>query len=768
MKKKILIGILSLSIIGAISLVGVGYYFINYVAKPEQIRLMVIENIQKQFPNANVSLEHVSYSLFPGIKLNIKNLEMSLKKNKIPLVSLKDATVDIPILNVLKGGGRFLVKIDAPKIFFKQGKVKTNWDDAMGSPKKNVITNPTKQVQNVKKQQKDESANVSLPAFVLHSFLDIKVSNAEFTYSIFPETNGNFIVKKLLLKKVGLSGNSAFEMVSLVNLNAGENKISLKPILIGTFNLNEILFKKMIKIPMELKFHDTSILPLGWKFPILTNKINVVVHESGNIEGTYNFAMKDQNKINLNFSFMDGNLNLAKIKVQLHPEDFLGIMKLSIPKLTTQNSLFKMTGSVAINKNGRILPKLKTNISSPLIYKFEGNAIEISNQTSITATKITTKSKIKMFDGVALSKVSLRLPKDLTKIDLAKLKPITSTLLVKNITVPQQFITKMMANTKKTKAEPVAAAPNIEAAGNVTESSIPLVLPSFVLTTSMKNIVIGKMKVSHDCLVNFSYPKYSLKNCQFKIDKGLVTVQSSGTISKDLSIKNKTKAVVKRVSFESFSPFIPAEVGEIKGVADASVSLNAEFKGEDLKFNGSYTAKLKDGMVEKIDLEKLTKQYLSKLSFLKKKVKGKKLNLDNSFELIESKGKLSDSKITLSSFIFNGVNKKILIKGRGHIYPFAKKGRSEITGSWKDSAGIISNHLKKQTGKSELPFRLVGDNLAMLPDYEYSVKKIGNAYLKKQGKKKIEKVLKKKLGKNADKILKNKKVNKLLKGLFGN
>ncbi len=737
MKNKIGVIVSSLMLLIVLAIVGGGYYIVNFVARPEQVRKIVKEKLEEQFPNSEVLVGKVDYSLFPHLKFTLSRVKVGLVKPKVNLFEAVDVKLDIPLLNILKGGGKCLLKISNPQVVYQVFKKTDNWTIAQQGQRGRIKHKKSSAKQHHEKssaiKSKDQKIKTSralvVPAFLLNSYLDIKIKNAKVKYYLSKEQQGVVVVERFVVKNIGLKGKSAFEFSSTLNLTIGQRVVHLRPVVVGMFSLHDIMQNNKVNLALELTLRDISIMPEKWKVATLVSHADISLQD-GVLQGKYNFSIGNRNKGRIDFKLLKEQLLLDNIDITLHLADWIKSFKVSIPSVEVGNSNLNVKGRLHL-KHNRLYPTL-SGVLTP------GVQIGILEEKGGLQTKFSVNSEVvKVYNVLSAFKGDITFDAFYS--------------------IPRALL--YVGNTKTLKLADL--------------------LRSLQLNIKTTLLKLKKSEYLAECKVKIKQASYKLHGCHVKIDKGRVNLNSKGRIQLT-SFGSSSKISLKQINAESFSYFLPENWGVFKGNVSASITskINYRFTAPSNstltsglldsfdEFAGKYEIDIHGGEISKLGIGDLVAQYFSNVKELSK-LKGKQIKVRNTFDQLKLVGNWNKKKTKIKKFALIGPKKKFAVQGKGEVFIFpGVNGKSEVVGTFKDEMGLVSNLLKKEVGTTIFPFRLVGEGVSLEPDYSYTSKKLAKIYLQKKGKKKVTKFLRKKLGKKANKILKNKKVKKLLKGLF--
>ena len=787
MKNKKIV-ILSLISILFMTLVLGLFFYINSQISPEKIRKIAVLELQKIFPNAKVNLGEIKYSFGSSIKFSADTFEMVLKKGKRKeLIKVSQFSLSIPLLNIISGGGEIDLLLDTPQVsYVEYSEHQNNWTSALGKRgKKNSSTSKGKKAKRAKTKEKKTSGEIIVPAFAYNSKLNVRVKNLNLSYFLKDKTEGSLKINKLILKNVGLKGSSAFEVDSLINISIAKEKAKARIFIIGEVDLMRFIDKGEIETSISFQITDGSFTALNTAIPPVKANAKISLTSSGELRTTPLITIGEKSKIKATlFVSSKSEVTVSNISLDLLLSEFWKLSPVKIPEVDMNRSHLTVKGGVKIDKNGMISTKLDAAIFPGIKYEWEGNEIVNELSASINEKNVSLKVKQQIFGGESIFDFSLNLGTDLNKFSLNKIRPFSANLKIMNMKLEEKFFQKMIykENSEDTAVE--KSKMNVEKVNSEkSKDQMSLFfLPSGKLSVLVENVQLNNTPLSVDGIIQVKNNVIKIPHFNLLANKGSVKLNSKTIIKNIENIEGTFLFDISKILFEDFAFLLPKDYGDAVGVVNGKGKGSYKLTKENLKYSVASQLEALNGELKNLDLQSFIQGYLDKFSFLKGKKIDKKGDLKNSFEKVFIKGIFSDRHYSLENIYFKGINKKVEMKGKGHIYPEGKKiGIIDLT--WIDSMGVISNHLKKEAGTTKLPIRLKGKGFLLLPDHNYTLEKVANLILKKQKKKqtqklvrkvlknkkikKIKKILKnKKIKKKIDDVLKNKKAKKLLKGLF--
>jgi hypothetical protein len=791
--KKILLSCFLIFIIGVTGL----FYYVSTKISPEELRLTLQQEVQKAIPNSIVDLGPIEYSLGANIKFQLTRLDIKSKnKLKNDLFKVKGVEIKIPIWSIITGGGDIDVLVNKPQIYYKQFKKTDNWSIALkkkSSKSKKVKSKKAPEAEKNKKGDLKEKTDgqITLPVFLTKSKLNLKLLNIQVDYLLKNKDKGKLDVSKFILKDIGLNHQTAFVIDSDLSFKNKTNKISLHTLIIGEFNVSDILSKPEFKTTIEIKVGKIKMSDFSaYELPAINTKLNVMINKKGHVAGDASTNFLDRNVMDFNFSVNGDNVLVSKVKTLLFIQDLAKIINLQLVGIDYSATKLALDGDLSIKK-GVLRPALSLKLSPAIKVSLGGLKAQGEVSGTLKAKKLSLNLKNKIFDGPV--NVSLD-----TNIDInnppngpSKMSPIVVSIDGNGIQVPKDYIREALygksaqspkaktaknSEPKEEKSTTPVGSSKTSAPAKVKES--PVLLPPLRLGLNLKGINIGGEDLAINGKVIVAGNSIATKKVKFKYSRGSGSLNHTTKIT-NLKSVNKFDFSMTDLNLSSLKVFLPPMLESVSGFFSGSASGEATLPNIGTpKYNVIIDTKAINGELKGLNISEHVNGLVSKLTILKGKVDAnKKYDVDGNFERLIFKGNLKTYEHQIKTFDFVGVDKKIEINGSGKIVMLPQKNRSEMKINFKDNTGSVSKTLKKEAGTEILPLRLKGTGYELVVDYPYTIKKLAKSAYKTKGKAKIKKIvnkkLKKKLGKKAeslaDKLLKGKgkkKINKLLDGLF--
>ncbi|MEE3078826.1 MAG: hypothetical protein VX341_05780 [Bdellovibrionota bacterium] len=736
-----------------------------YIAKeklnPNELKVLLISEVQKIVPNANVKTSNVSLSL--GLlrsSLNLNDFEISLnnEKNK-PLFSVKNIEIKIPFWAIIFGGGKINLNIDKPLINYMEYEKLSNVEMAMLA-KDNRGIKKDKPSEKTKRDGKDHN-NLVFPGFIAASHLDVHIQNLNLNYSLRDKSSGTLKFEKLILKDLGLTTTTAFEVKSSVVLMKGHsNETSLSMLAIGETKLSDYLVDEKLKIRLAISLRNIKNPNLKREIGVLSVNTDLVLNKLNNISGSLKVLLEEKDFISSKLQRVDNKITFSDFKLTLGLKDVADIVlgPVLLPLKLTKSHQFKVSGS--LNINDKITPNLKFSLSEPI--EINSNALVLSSNLNGSFVKEDLKIVLDNDLWSGKSIVTLNTNLNLKNFNPKDLNPVNIQLENRDIKIPSSLlVSDQELGSKKNALEK-----NTNKTNKKEEELKKLPRLPFPVdySTTFENIDINGIVANGALTIKGSGDSLLLESKKLKLDDSLVSLYVKTKIL-DYSLKNEISATVENFDLSSTEKFISTE--EFKSITGKmSAKLNGFIEGE--KFNLKLRTKVSEGEISQIDIRKMTEglaENVSKYTSLSKS----DLIFDGKFNKFELNGEFNENSHRYRSFTFIDNKKKVKVNGSGLV---RLSGKSKLNLKVYAYSPLLKKKMKKEIGTTVLPIDLLGSGYDLVPNYKKTIKKVGKrvakAQVRKQGKKQLKKIIDKQFEKNKDlnKLIKKEKVDKLLKGLF--
>ncbi len=737
------IGVLSLAIFTG------AYFYAKSLVTPEKVREMSLTFLKKTFPKSKIELGKTEINF--GLSINVNVDSLSITGPKYDLATLENLSIDVPIFSILTGGGDLTISLKSPNVHYIESKKSNNWSLALAQPKK---VSKAEAVKNAP-DKVATSAAIGIPTFLLNSTASLNVKNLILHYHLKDGSKGSINLEKVLFKKIGVKTSSAYEISSKLNykMKSGET-VDLNALLIGQFNLTEIISKQRIETVSVLKMRNIKLPGLTKELPEIKAEVSTSVEKSGKIKIDSTVSFLEKNKISMSVLLNNGSVSIDKINTELLLSDLLEIGDIRIASLSPKASSINLNGSLKVSKKGYITPNLKFSLGPDLTYVDKNFTTRTTLTGSLVKKSFSAKAEAKVLDGTVIFQNVMEL--DLNNPPSAKNIPKSNTLLnIQNISITEGLIQEMLYKGSINKSTSTESTGSKAVEKSSEPAPVPLIPPGD-LTIKMNNVKIGSKPFNLESKINLSKSKIEMSDTSFNFSNG------SGTSSAVVNLnQNSTNGVfdfkLKKFDLIALKPFLPKEVlsavlGVFTGKANGKFSLTAKGTIYDVLTD----IKATNGELKGLNLGDYIRPILMKIPKVGEKYATKEVDVDGKFSSLSLNGRFTEKLYSIKSTKFVDSKKYLEITGNGKVSPLADK-KSQFDVVYKDLSGKVSKVLKKEIGTETVPLRLVGNGFSLKPDIQYTLKKVSKTAVKVQAKKQVKKFLDKK-GK--------KKINKLLKGLF--
>ncbi len=251
--------------------VGLGavFYFVSKKIDASLMKKNIISQIERAIPGSRASIENIEYSL--GVRAKILIEEVLVQNaDKEDILVVKKTEVEVPVFDILKGGGRLEVKIQDPAVYIRGAKKEESaWENAIGARSEDT---PSK---------KNKSAP-SVPSFINKSRWDLKIENL--SLNILGLEKENYLIKKLVFKNLNLEKTTAFEVISDFNyVFSNDRSLETEIQAVGEINIAELMDGKL-DVNMLVNSEKTALSWTKSEAPPLKNVIKLKGSEGANYE----------------------------------------------------------------------------------------------------------------------------------------------------------------------------------------------------------------------------------------------------------------------------------------------------------------------------------------------------------------------------------------------------------------------------------------------------------------------------------------------------
>lgn len=738
--------------------------------KPEELKELVIVQLEKAIPNSKVTTKALDFSVGLKSSIDISGVDITLKGSKAyPLVSVENLQLKVPFWSLLFGGGKVELAVKGPKLHYIEFSKDSNWQRALKAKKQGVsLQKNNPKSNNAKKSEKApvvKNEEIMIPAFLASSELNISILDLLVNYNLRDKTSGRVTVEKFLLKDVGIKSTTAFELKSKMDILKGTPEhTELEVLLIGESKLYQWIEDKQVNINSKLILSNIKNKSLRAEINKISLNKKINYKKTGEFNVSTKVLLEEKEILSAVINGQGEKIKVDNIDLKLGLLDAISLVmdKNQLPINLTGKEQLKVTGSINVGKvmtpdlKFEISPALKMkqkniNISSILRGQLSGKGVDFNVENELLSGHINLDGKIRT---------------NWSPESFKKLRPIKLDVDVRDLKITPDLISTGTTDKSSEKAKTLDnknSGKSSEAAKKTEPQGMTQIIPIPVqIMTNLENISLAGAKLSGNILFDASKSVAQLSTNNLKLDNGEIFIKDKISLSNGIMINNFDTRLTN-INLSSLNGFVPKKTLEgLSGLATGKVT--GALVGASYKANVDFS--LKDGKLTKINLQEYVSGLIEKFGPLKKALGKKEIKVNGEFKSMSLKGSFDNNRHHITKFDFNAKDGVVMAKGKGSIYPTGQK-KSVIDLSLILGGASLVKSLKKSVGTNIFPMKLEGTGYALMPDYNYTLKKVGKVAAKTQVKKQAQKQIKKLMKKDkVNKLLKNKKVDKLLKGLF--
>lgn len=766
-KKRPSLKIILVSVFSVFLLLSAGaIYYASTQISNEEIRKILIVQLEKSFPQAQVELGQLNISAGFNFLVKMESLKISLDQKgiKSTLLSLNDAVVSIPVWAILTGGGEVDVSINKPEIEYVVAGKDSNWSLAMSGSSQAGETKSQQETQGETSSGAPSSAVYSLPLFVTESSLNLRIQDILLAYKT-EEMSGDVTLSKFLVKNFNFETPTAFEVDSVLSFKMKEDQMNFSTLVIGEINFAKFIQDQVLPMKAMIRTSKISVPGLAPGLGEMKTELNLTLVQSGDVSGTVKNNW-DGILADFQMSMAQGALKISEIKFESSPDQLLRLIDMKIPELNSGKSLLKLGGQVNLSKDGKIIPRLDFSLSPALSYTSGQISAQVSANGKYEKTDLEVNVQTDLFSGVVTTKVTGK--HDLNQpFSMEKLGPFQTTIIANNLKVSEKFIQETIYPAQAPAQKPSAEAPAEPQTAK--PSTAPVVLPPGRIDLALNSIYLADKELNAKGVFLLKADSLATQSFTFNYVEGQGKLTHLTELKKN-GMTHQFDFSIKDFDLSGINPFLPKFIGGTKGIFNTSVKGSATSAAYDMIIN----VEAKKGELLAMDISEQLNQMIKSVPILKDKVgDDKSFDFDGKFESLSFKAKATEKKAEFSSLKFVGINNKIDITGQGYLFLPPLTDKSEVLLNLKDRSGKVAKILQENVGDSLLPIQLAGPGLDLKPQYEYTASKLAKTAFENRGRKEVErakaKVIKKVEEELGDKLkdeLKQKASDKL-KQLLG-
>ena len=727
----IVLGIVTCTVIGV-------YIYVSTQLDTKELRLIVLQKIEKNFPHLEANIGEISLELGQSIELKSNTIEVSTK-DKDPLLTVKDVTIKVPIFSIILGGGNIEVDISSPNFFYHMGKKQTNWDKALKD-------NTAAELFRFEKAQE-----LIIPAFMANSTLALRLHDSQFIHKDEKEVTKKTSISKLVIKNLGLNSNAAYELKSNFNyLLKNGDRLSFHSFIVGSINFSEYLTNKNLPIKASYKFDEISINGFGEVLPMINGSIDAEIDKEG-ITNLTNTLRIDKSNIKHQVKINNKELYLSALNAKVFLSDLNAVFSyLKFPMKINEGELL-VTGELTAKKEG-YFPKINVLVKE-LKGVLPGTEYKASGELAIATGVAKLMGRANLYDG------SITVDSNLNFIaheDLAldkKVKSLKTSFTLADMKLTSGSLSQIFISNSNKKEEDHVLWP------------VFFVIPNSEVTAEIVNSKLDQKKLTLDLAIKTNKKKAKVNNFKINFDRGILDVAGDVNLYED-GINSKWNIKAKNFSSQVFRSFIDKEnpflVGEFNGGVRGPYSVKSGQSIYDFKFS----LESKKGVLTGINLNEEFnnfKKEIATIPLVGSEIKWKNTKLSNDYVDVKFEGVLKDQNFKIEKFKYMAQAKSMSIDAKGNI-ALDEDEPSKLTGTFKDDLGL-SDYMKAKFAMKTIPFAVTGKGTHLSLDQDYTRNKFLEHLKGKEGKAKVEKAI----DENVDKYIKGdsgKQLKKLIKGFL--
>ena len=741
---------------------------------PQELRKLLIAQVETSLPNSKVEASEVDLSL--GIfssSLKLSKFQIDLKNSKqSPIFKVNNLSVRVPIWAIVFGGAKIVIDIEGPELNYIETKKSSNILALMKEDSKNsshksssTVKNKVDKSEKAKKDQSLDAKNLILPGFVASSNIDIKITNMKIAYKLKDSTTGKLLIERTLLKDLGLSTTTAFEIKSSIDLfENSEKSINLKLLVIGETKLQDFFNRDQVSLKSSIMLRDVKTSLLNRDIGSISIDSDLVITKSVEISGNIKVLLEQRDFVSFAINKNKKNLALKNIKSRLPLLELseLVLKPGALPVRFDKNHFLVVEGDVNILPE--IHPSITLSLKKPLV--IDGGFAEVSSVLNgkYEGSSFSLVLDNNFWSGKAIVDISGEA--DLNDFNISKMAPVNTQVQVRDIVIPQEIF-KIAKVEKDSKAigKPKPSSGKAVRASEKKREKLPKLPLAFDYSTVFENININGANLKGKLQASGRNDLIRISSKDLMIDKGGMNFSMETRIL-DYALKNKFNVEISNLDIASAQNFLPKDTAKgISGIVKGKV--DGESRGNN--FDVNINLGVSDGEITKVDVKKIVAGYVDSISKYSKSLTKKDLEIDGKFKSLRLVGNFKPDQHRFDQFSFIDNKQKIKLYGKGLV---RLKGNSEMGLELQVLEKKLRSKARNEIGTTRLPVDLLGKGYELKPDYSktisYLTKKAAKAQVKKQGKKQLNKIIDKQLknNKNLKKLIKKEDVNKLLKGLF--
>ncbi len=552
-KNKIVVLIFSLVLVGLTGL----YFYAQSVIEPKEIKETITSKLEQALPGAAVSLGDLKVSYGPSIVLTIEGMDILLKKQvmkKRDLLQIKRANIRLPLVSLLTGGGNLEVNLEEPELFLHRKKDKLgNWKQAFNKEfeDKNAIT---------KNRPLSNSQNIILPAFLINSTVAFRLRDLKVYYDI-DDKVGVWRSSKFIIKNLGLNSNAAFEVQSNFKRVAEEKeKFSFDLTMIGSLEFSKYLKTGELNINSNIKIKELSLDSGKKKLPLVRGDAFVSLAKNGSLKGNLKTLFKESS-LDATFEIVDEKQELTLQKSVIQAADINDfVTKLNWGPLSLAGSTVELMGRLDLSR-GQVVPYLNFKVENLFLSK-ENINLSFSGSGKFAGDKIISDLNSSALGGSLEVNTEVNFKINSSDTFEKRLSFYRVNALAKGVTLNKELMGFLRKKEKEI------------GPGEVVEKVPNFLMPKGIVTLTLEDASLGKLKVSGGGTLKTVEDEVELKNGALLLSDGKLNFSGSAKVFKD-SLKWNIKSILKDWPLSGLAHFYESDLSLIDGLMSGELTIDA-------------------------------------------------------------------------------------------------------------------------------------------------------------------------------------------------
>jgi hypothetical protein len=551
-KNKIVVFIFSFILVGLAGL----YFYAQSVIEPEEIKKTITHKLEKALPGASVSLGELKVSYGPSILLSIEGMDILLKKQvmkKRDLLQIKKAYIRLPLVSILTGGGNLEVNLEEPELFLHRKKnEKGNWKEAFNKDfeDKKAIS---------KNKPLSNSQNIILPAFLINSTIAFRLRDLKVYYDI-DDKVGVWRASKFLIKNLGLNSNAAFEVQSNFKRVAEEKeKFSFDLTLIGSLEFSKYLKTGELNVNSNIRIKELSLDEGKRKLPLVRGDAFLSLAKDGSLKGNLKTFFKESS-LSSSFEVTDTKQDLRIESAIIRSNDISDFgTNASWGPLSLINSSVELKGRIDLSA-GQVVPYLTFKVDNLQLTK-EGIKLGLSGIGKFEGDKITADLTSSSLGGNLEVNTEVNFKLNSSESFERRLTFYRVNGVAKEITINNEILSYLRKEEQKI------------APGQVVEKTPNFLMPKGIVTITLEEANLGKLKVSGGGTLKTVEDQIEVKNGALLLGDGKLAFDGSARVYKD-SLKWTIHSKLKNWPMKGMTQFFEGGNPLIDGAFSGDLTMD--------------------------------------------------------------------------------------------------------------------------------------------------------------------------------------------------